>query len=136
MGNLQLLSGQLPGGRPGAPLLVSRPIGRVVSSELVQIPPGEQAGVVSVVEDEFDGILSDRLDSADPDVFLSEHQHFLTRAMPFDFGGGRMHPQVLEGQLEPAAVRKSYFQQPGFAAYFDFSRDRVGHMSVSIGTDL
>jgi hypothetical protein len=132
MGDLQLLSS----GCLGAPILVSRPIGRLVSSELVQIPPGEQTGVMSVVEDEFNGILSDRLDSADPDVFLPEHQHFLARAMPFDFGGGRMHPQVLEGQLEPATVGKTYFQQAGFAAYLDLSRDWVGHMYVSIGSDL
>ena len=136
MGDLQLLSSQLPGGCLGAPLLVSRPIGRPVSSELVQVPPGEQTGVMAVVEDDFHGILSDRLNSADADVFLPQHQHFLAGPMPFDFGGGRMHPQVLEGQLEPATVRKTHFQQPGFAAYFDLSRDWVGHISLSIDSDL
>ena len=119
-----------------APLLVARPVNGLISSELVQIPPGEQTGVMAVIEHNFHGILSDRLHSTDTDIFLAQHQHFLPRAMSFDFRRGRVHTQVLERQLEPATVRKTHFQQPGFAAYFDFSRDRVSHISASIGPGL
>jgi hypothetical protein len=123
-------------GRIDAPLLVARPVHRQISSELMQIPPGEQAGVMPVIEHNFDGILSDGLHRTDTDILLSQHQHFLAGAMSFDFSRRRVHAQVLERQLEPAAVRKTHFQQPGFAAYFDFCRDRVSHISASIGPGL
>jgi hypothetical protein len=120
----------------GAALLVARPVQSLIPSELVQIPPGEQAGVMAVIEHNLHGILTDRLHSSYADIFFTQHKHFLTRAMPFDFRRGRVHAQVLERQLEPAPVRKTHFQQPGFAAYFDFSRDRVSHISASIGPGL
>jgi hypothetical protein len=135
MDTVELLARRWLGGF-GAPLLITRPVHRLISSELVQIPPGEQAGVMAVVEHNFDGILSDGLHRTDTDSLLSQHQHFLTRAMSFDFSRGGVHAQVLEGQLEPAAVHKTHFQQPGFAAYFDFSRDRLRHISASIGPGL
>jgi hypothetical protein len=119
-----------------AALLVAFPIRRVIASQLMQISPCEQAGVVPVVKDDFHGILSDRLHGTDTDILLTEHQHLLARAMPFDFRGGRMHPQVLERQLEPATVRKTHFQQPGFAAYLDFRREGFRHISASIGRGL
>jgi hypothetical protein len=120
----------------GAALLVSRPVHCLIPSELLQIPPGEQAGVMAIIEHDFDGILADRLHCPDADVLLSQHQDLLPRAMAFDFRRGRVYTQVLERQLEPATVRKTHFQQPGFAAYFDLSRDRVGHMCASIGPGL
>lgn len=136
MREVRLESKKLPadGARPS--FLVTVPVGGLIASQLVQIPPGEQAGVVPVVENDFHGILSDRLDGADTDSLLTEHQHLLSRPVSFDFRGGRMHTQVFEGQLEPAAVRKTHFQQPGFAAYLDFSREGVRHMSPSIGPGL
>jgi hypothetical protein len=120
----------------GAPLLVTRPVHRLISSELVQISPGEQSGVMTVIEHNFDGVLPDGLHGADTDIFLTQHQHLLPRSMSFDFRRRRVHAQVLEGQLEPATVRKTHFQHPGFAAYFDFSRDMVSHISASIGPGL
>jgi len=135
MDPVELLARRRLGGF-GAPLLVARPVNRLISSELVQIPPGEQAGVMAVIEDNFHRILSDGLHGTNTDIILSEHQYFLTRTMSFDFRRGGMHAQVLERQLEAATVRKTHFQQPGFAAYFDFSRDRVSHISASIGPGL
>ena len=120
----------------GAPLLVARPVDCLISSELVQIPPGEQAGVMPVIEHNFDGVLSDGLHGPDADILLPQHQHLLAGAVSFDFSRGRVHAQVLERQLEAATVRKTHFQQPGFAAYFDFSRDRVSHISASIGPGI
>src|SRR2546423_503084 len=137
---VELLSGWRRCGRPRsrlcASLLVARPVRGLIPSELVQIPPGEQASVMAVVEYDFHGILPDRLHRTDTDIFLSQHQHLLPRTMSFDFGRGRVHAQVLERQLETATVRKTDFQQPGFAAYFDFGRYRVRHISASIGPGL
>jgi hypothetical protein len=130
MGAFRLLSRRLR--RLCTPLLVPRPVDRVVPSELVEIPPGEQAGVMSVIEDDFDGILSNWLHRPDTHIFLAEHQDLLSRTMSFYFCRRRVHPQVLERQLEPPAICKTHFQQPGFAAYFDFRRDEVSHRSVSI----
>ena len=117
----------------GAPLLVARPVAGLIPSELVQIPPGEQTSVMSVVEDDSDGILADGLYRADAHVFLTKHQDLLPRTMSFDFGRRRVHPQILERQLEAPSIRKTHFEQPGFAAYFDFGRNRVSHGAASIG---
>ena len=135
MSRVELLSRRRGSGF-AAPLLVARPVDRLIPSELVQVPPGEQPGVMAIIEHNFHGILPDGLDGTDTDIFLSQHQHFLPGTMSFDFRGGRVHPQVLKRQLKPAAIRKTHFQQPGFAAYFDFGRDRVSHISASIGPGL
>jgi hypothetical protein len=136
----QLLSGVRPaagaGGSLRPPRLVARPVRRIIPSELVQIPPGEQAGVMSVIEDNFDGILADWLDAPDADIFLTQHQDFLSRTVSFDFRGGRVHTQILKRQLESAAVGKTHCQQTGFAADFDFGRDGITHICPSIGPGL
>src|SRR5262249_40388604 len=94
----------------GTSFFITRPVGSAISPELVEVPPGEQTRVMSVIEDDFDGILPDRLHRTDSHIFLPEHQDLLSRAMPLDFGGGRVHPEVLEWQLEPAAVGETHFQ--------------------------
>jgi hypothetical protein len=118
--------------RSGAPLLVTCPVGGPVAAELIQVPPGEQPGVMAVIEHNFDGILPDRLNRPDADIFLPEHQDLLSGTVSFHLGGRRVHAQVLERQLKAAAVRKTHFQQPGFAAYFDFGRNWIRHRSASI----
>jgi hypothetical protein len=118
------------------PLLVALPQCCVIATQLVEIPPGEQPGVMAVVENQFYSILSNGLDGSDADILLAEHQNLLSRAMSFDFRGGRMNSKVLERQLEAAAVRKTHFQQPRFAADFDFCRDGFSHVPVSIGPGL
>jgi len=117
----------------GAPRLVARPVTRLIASELVEIPPGEQSGVMSVIEHNFDGIVSNRFDRSDTDIFLSHHQCFLSGTMSFDLGGGRMDPQVLERQLEAGAVCELHRQETGLAAYADFGCQRIAHRPASIG---
>jgi hypothetical protein len=130
-------------GRPGlrvecsqTSFLIALPVRSPISSQLMQIPPREQTGVVTVIEDDLDGVLPDGLHGSDADILFIEHQHFLSRTMPFYFRGGRMHPQVLKGQLKAAAVDKRHFQQPGFAADLDFSGHRIRHSTPSIGPAL
>jgi len=119
----------------GAPLLIAGPVTGVIPPELVQVPPGEQAGVMPVIENDFDGILTHGLDSTDTHIFFTQHQHFLSRTMSFDLSGRRVHAEVLERQLETAAVRELHLEQPGFAADFDFGRDELTH-TPSIGRPL
>jgi len=57
---------------------------------------------------------------------------FLPGTMSFDFRGGRVHAQYSNGS-STGCHPQNHFQQPGFAAYFDFGRDRVSHISASIG---
>jgi len=145
MDGMQSITGQLlPHSRPGGrmsgclrpALLVACPVRRLVPSELVQVPPGEQSRVMAVVEDNFDGILADGLDGPDADSLFAQHQDLLSRAVSFDFRGGRMNAQVLEGQLKPAAIGKTHLQQARFAADFDFGRDGITHICTSIGSGL
>lgn len=124
------------GNSAGAPLLVAGPVGHLIPPELIQVPPREKSGVMTVVEDDLDGVLTYRLDSADTHVFLTQHQHLLPRTVSFDFGGRGMHAKVLEWQLEAAAVGEMHLEQPGFAPNFDFSCDQVIHRPASIGRDL
>jgi hypothetical protein len=114
-------------GRAQTSFLISLPVRGPIASQLMQIPPGEQTRVVTVVEDDLDGVLPDGLHGSDADVLFAEHQHFLPRPMPFHLRGGRMHTQVLEGQLKPAAVVKTHFQQSRSAADLDFSGNRIRH---------
>ena len=49
MSRVELLSRRRGSGF-AAPLLVARPVDRLIPSELVQVPPGEQPGVMAVIE--------------------------------------------------------------------------------------
>src|SRR5579863_4767822 len=112
---------------------ISRPVCLALAAELVQIFPGVQPAVVPVVKHQFDGVLSHRFDRHDADVLLAEHQHLLARTVALDLGGGRMHAQILEGQLEAAAVGEAYLQHTRGAAQADLGGDGLGH-KPSIGT--
>ena len=76
---------------------------------------------MAVVEDELHGVLADRLDRADPDRLLAEHQSLLAGAVPLDLRRGGKDAQVLERQLEAAAVLESDLQQAGCAVRLDFT---------------
>lgn len=120
----------------GTPLLVAGPVDRLIPSKLLQVPPREEAGVMPVIEDDFDGVLAHRLDCADANVFLAQHQHLLSGTVSFDFGGRGMHTEVLEWQLEAATIGEMHLEQSGSAADFDFGCDRITHNPASIGRDL
>src|SRR6516225_928482 len=65
---------------------VARPLLGALPSELVEILPGVEPGVVPVVEYQFHRVLTDRLDGCDADVLLAEDQHLLAGSVTFDFG--------------------------------------------------
>jgi len=64
---------------------------------------------VAIVEDQPHGILSDRFDCRDIDIFLAGDQ-LHGAAMPTHLGGWRKTAQVLEGQGKGLAVGKADFQ--------------------------
>src|SRR6185437_14813811 len=108
------------------PCQVMGPLGFAVAAQLVEVLPGVEAGVVAVVEDQLHGVLADRLDGADADGLFTEHQGFLAGAVALHLGRGGIDTQVLERQLEPAAVLESDFQQAGGPAELDFYGVGVG----------
>src|SRR5579871_3269165 len=121
------------GTRLGAALQVAGPVRRLLAPELVQVLPGVQAGVVAVVEDQLDRVLADRVHRADVHVLLAQHERLLPRTVALHLGRGGVHPQVLERQLEAAAVVEAHLEQPRRAAQADFSGNGLGHRARSIG---
>src|SRR5215469_4500956 len=116
---------------------VARPLLGALTPELVQVLPGVKAGVVAVIENQFYRVLPHRLDGSDADVLLAEDQHLLAGPVPFDFGGGRVHAQVFEGQLEMAAVREGHLEHARGTAQSNLGRDELGHrLPTSIGPAL
>ena len=91
---------------------------------------------MAVVEDELHGVLADRFNRPDAHVLFSEHQHLLPGAVALDLGGGGMHAQVLERQLEVAAVVESDVQDPRLGPQPDLGGGRLGHPAVSLGRTL
>ena len=88
---------------------ITLPVCGLIQSQLMQIPPSEQTRIMAIVKDDLHRVLANRLHGANADGLLAEHEHFLPRPVPFHFRGGRMHPQILERQLKPAAVGKGDF---------------------------
>ena len=75
--------------------------------EFMQVIPREQAGVVTVVKFEFDGVITDRIDRADRDIAFAGHCFALCRAMPFDFGARAFDAEILGGEMKMAPVLKA-----------------------------
>ena len=73
-------------------------------AKLVQVLPGIQAGVMSIIEDNPDSVMSNRFQCVYSHIFLAGLQDFLARSMASHFGRRRVHPQVLERQFETSAV--------------------------------
>src|SRR6185312_308343 len=105
---------------------------------LVEVFPGVEAGVVAIIEDELHGVLAYRLDRAHADRLFAEYQGLLARAVPFDLGRRGMDAQVLERQLEAAAILEGDFQQARCAAQLDFDGLRVCgcHGGLGVGSRL
>src|SRR5690606_25846065 len=64
---------------------VRLPLGLAVATKLVQIRPGIEPGVVSVIEHQPDRIVSYRLDLRDDDLVFAQLQGFLSRSVSADF---------------------------------------------------
>ena len=73
----------------------------------MQVIPREQAGVVTVVKFEFDGVIADRIDCADRDIAFAGHCFALGRTVPFDFGARAFDAEIFGGEMKMAPVLKA-----------------------------
>jgi multisubunit Na+/H+ antiporter MnhE subunit len=80
------------------PLLV--PMG----TQIIQVAPDVDPGIVAVVEHELDPIVSHGLDRGYTDIFLAELQNLLPGTVTLNLSGGRIDSQILTRQLEVSPV--------------------------------
>jgi hypothetical protein len=93
-----------------------------INGKVVQPFPGVESGIVAIVEAKAHGIRSDRLDTGDVYLLFADLKYFLTWPMAAYFGGGRVHPQVLDRQLVVGAVIKRDLEDPRLLVQFYFGR--------------
>ena len=74
------------------------PAGLLLAAERVEIGPGEDAGVVAVVEDDAHGVIADRLEPADGDVLLAADGDALLGRMALHLGRWRQDPEHLSAE--------------------------------------
>src|SRR5579872_6291077 len=91
------------------PLLTSRlqigsPFRPLLAAEFVQIIPAEETGVVAVVEVDAHGVVSDRIEGRDLDVFLAGDDFLRLRPVALDFGARRFDAEIFRGQDELLAA--------------------------------
>ena len=67
---------------------------------------------MAIVEEQAQGIISNRLNAADAHIFLAELQRALAAAVASYLRRGRKNPQVLEGKLEMRSVIEVHLEQP------------------------
>ena len=79
----------------GNPLKVPPPFLFLVSPQLVEIVPRVEASSMAIIKYQLDCIMPDGLYRVDIDVFLTELQGLLTRAMALHLRRGRLYSQVL-----------------------------------------
>ena len=108
-------------GEIGVPALV------LLVAQRVQIIPGEDAGIVEIVEGDADRIVADRLDLQDRDVALARHGHALLGRMALHFGRWRDHAQHFGRQLERLMAGEGHRQQLAVLRDPEFLRRRHGH---------
>src|SRR5208282_6932779 len=112
-------------GPSASPSLLSRWIGPFLcplARELAQIVPAVEAGVVAVVEHEFDCVVADRLDVDDNDVLLAGDDPLLARRMALDLGAWAFDAQALGGQADGFAVVEHDLERPPLVRHGDVGR--------------
>ena len=102
-----------------------------MDAEVVQRLPSVDAAIVSITERRADGIIADRTNVGDGDIFLAELQHFLAGSMAPDFGGGGVDAQVFAGQLKMRAVVEAEFKEGGLLVELDVGGDGGGHKCLT-----
>ena len=85
---------------------------------------------MAVVEHEPYGVLTHRLDLADPHRLFAEHQRLLAGTMAFDLRRGRLHAQELEGEGVLLVRAEGDLQHPRLAAQTQFGGD--GHFQTVV----
>ena len=98
----------------------------LVAAEIVEIAPGEDAGIVHVVELDADGVMADRLDRHDADIAPARDDGLLARAMAMHFRRRAFHAQQFRRVLVGIAVVELDLDQLLRLAMADFDRPMIG----------
>src|ERR1700722_11796352 len=90
----------------------------------VQVIPGEDAGIMEIVEGDAYGIIADRLDLEDGDVALARNGDALLRRMPLHFRRRRGDTQQFRRQFERLMAGKGDREQLAVLRDPEFLRRR------------
>src|SRR4029077_11303647 len=86
------------------------------ASQVVQQVPRIQAGVVTIVENEPDGVVADGFNGGNPYAFLAGLQRSLASAMSLHLRRRRKHAQILEGEFVMGSVVEMHVENARFGA--------------------
>src|SRR5437868_12398089 len=100
----------------------------------MQVGPGVKTGVMAIVEYQAQRIIPDGLCGFDADLVFAQLQCFLPRPVSANFGGRRVHTQILERQFKMHAVIETELEHAGFRAQLDGGG--VGHGKGLLGIGL
>src|SRR5262249_36561029 len=77
---------------------------RMFAAELMQVVPGEEAGVVAVVEGDADGVVAHGFDLGDGDVLFAGDENFRRRSVALHLGAWAFDAEIFRRQLECGSV--------------------------------
>ena len=104
---------------------IGRPFILVMTAELQKIGPGEQSGIVKIIEDDAHRVMSDRFQAHDLHVALARHELTFQRTVALHFGAGRFHPQIFRSQLIVLAIVKRHGEHILGGVELEFGRPRL-----------
>ena len=95
------------------PVEVASPVAVLITAELVQVLPGVQTRIVTIVEHESDRVMTDRFYRRNEHFFFPGLQYLLAGAMASHLCRRGKNTQVLERQIELRIVVKTYRNHAG-----------------------
>src|SRR5580658_5334513 len=110
---------------------VRRPPLVVLQPEFAQVVPGENAGVMPIVEYQPHRVLPDRLDRANPNLLLPAQISPLSGTVALHLGGWAFDAEILGRQGELFAVVVGDVQNLGRSIQSDLGRNR--HLCQPLG---
>ena len=106
------------------PIQISRPARVLLTPELMKIIPRENSGVVQVVEQDADGVVSDWLDAHYAHVAPAGHDPTLGCTMALYLGARTLDAQILGRQQELGAVVEADSKPPLGRLKVNFEQNR------------
>src|SRR5690348_18402914 len=84
----------------GETFKIGIPSALTVLAQFAKIAPGEEPGVVAVIEDDAYRVMADRLHRPDFNIALAGHKCPLLRRVALNFRAGRFNPQIFRRELK------------------------------------
>jgi hypothetical protein len=84
----------------------------VVAAELMEIGPAIEPGRMTVVEDDADGVIADRLEAGDRHILLAGDGDLLAGAVAFHLGAWALDPEILGREAVAGAVVEGNLEAP------------------------